>query len=70
MNSTLKKISSYFLVAIVLICTVIAVLEIWGIHVLDIEQVFWRFTETLFIVFCAASVVLFIFAVLIKEKKE
>lgn len=70
MNSTLKKISSYFLVSIVLTCTVIAVLEVWGIHLLDIEKVFWKFIESLIIVFCAASVVLFIFAVLIKEKKE
>ena len=70
MNSALKKFSSYFLVAIVLLSTVIAVLEVWGIHLLDIEKVFWKFIETLIIVFCASSVVLFIFAVLIKDKKE
>ncbi|MFL2570275.1 MAG: hypothetical protein ACJ0QL_00165 [Parvicellaceae bacterium] len=70
MNSTLRKLSSYFLVSLVLISTVVAVLEIWGIHILEIEEVFWRLIKSLILILCSASVVLFIFAVLLKEKQE
>jgi|TARA_B000000475_G_C15780248_1_gene359099 hypothetical protein len=70
MNSTLRKFSSYFLVSLVLISTVVAVLEIWGIHILEIEEVFWRLIKSLILILCSASVVLFIFAVLLKEKQE
>ena len=70
MNTALKKFSSYFLVALVLISTVIAVLEIWGIHILDIEKVFWKLMESLVVIFFSSCVVLFIFAVILKEKKD
>jgi hypothetical protein len=70
MNTALKKFSSYFLVSLVLISTVIAVLEIWGIHILDIEKVFWKLMESLIVIFFSSCVVLFIFAVILKEKKD
>ena len=70
MNAALKKFSSYFLVSLVLISTVIAVLEIWGIHILDIEKVFWKLMESLVVIFFSSCVILFIFAVILKEKKD
>ncbi len=69
MDSKVKKFSSYFLVAIVLVTTVIAVLEIWGIHLLDIEAIFWKLIQSLIVVFCSSAVILFVFAVVLKEKK-
>ncbi|MDG2342998.1 MAG: hypothetical protein P8L23_00285 [Flavobacteriales bacterium] len=69
MNSKIKKFSSYFLVAIVLASTVIAVLEIWGFHLLDIEAIFWKLIQSLIVVFCSSAVILFVFAVVLKEKQ-
>ena len=69
MNSKIKKFSSYFLVAIVLATTVIAVLEIWGFHLLDIEAIFWKLIQSLIVVFCSSAVILFVFAVVLKEKQ-
>jgi hypothetical protein len=62
-----KKITSYFLIALVLIFTVVAILGIWNI--VDIRDVLINFMQTLLVVFIAAAIVLFIFAVLIKENK-
>ncbi len=69
MNSKIKKFSAYFLVAIVLASTAIAVLEIWGVHLFDIEAVFWKLIQSLIVVFCSSAVVLFVFAVVLKEKE-
>tara|TARA_B100000900_G_C20570412_1_gene713006 strand:+ start:1235 stop:1441 length:207 start_codon:yes stop_codon:yes gene_type:complete len=68
MNSKIKKISSYFLIAIVLVTTLIAVLEIWGLD-LGIDKVFKKLIESLIVVFCSSAVVLFVFAVVLKEKE-
>ena len=40
MNNTIKKVSSYILISLVLLTTTIAVLEIWGIHLFDIRLSF------------------------------
>ncbi|MBM78829.1 MAG: hypothetical protein CL846_10135 [Crocinitomicaceae bacterium] len=68
MNSKIKKISSYFLIAIVLVTTLIAILEIWGLG-LGIDKVFKKLIESLIVVFCSSAVVLFVFAVVLKEKE-
>jgi hypothetical protein len=68
MTNKIKKISSYFLVLLVLLTTVLAILEIWGIHLLNYEDIFWRLIKSLVMILCASAVTLFIFAVLLKEK--
>ena len=68
MNNKIKKISSYLLITLVLGCTIIAILEIWGIHLFDIKAVFWKLIQSLIVIFCSSAVVLFIFAVVLKEK--
>jgi hypothetical protein len=38
--------------------------------ILDIEKVFWKLMESLVVIFFSSCVVLFIFAVILKEKKD
>ena len=69
MDKKIKTISIYILVLLVLFTTTIAVLEIWGIHLFDIKAIFWRLMQSLLVIFCSSAVLLFIFAVILKEKK-
>ncbi len=69
MDKKIKNISAYILVLLVLFTTTIAVLEIWGIHLFDIKAIFWRLMQSLLVIFCSSAVLLFIFAVILKEKK-
>ena len=69
MDKKIKTISAYILVLLVLFTTTIAVLEIWGIHLFDIKAIFWRLMKSLLVIFCSSAVLLFIFAVILKEKK-
>lgn len=69
MDKKIKTISAYILVLLVLFTTTIAVLDIWGIHLFDIKAIFWRLMQSLLVIFCSSAVLLFIFAVILKEKK-
>ena len=66
MSTTIKKIASYTLIAIVLAFTVISLLAVWDI--ISLENVIKKLLTSLFIVFLSSVLVLFIFAVVIKEK--
>ncbi len=63
-----KRITSYILVATVIVVTVIALLGIWD--VIDLEEVINKILTSLFVIFVASVVVLFIFAVLIKDPED
>ena len=65
---TVKKIVSYLLIFLVLVFTVIAILGIW--EVIDLDNVLRKIMSSLIVIFAAAAVVLFIFAVLIKEPER
>jgi polyferredoxin len=65
MDKSVKKIVSYILIALVLLFTVIAVLGVW--EIIDLSNVIQKIMSSLLIIFAASAVVLFIFAVLIKE---
>ncbi len=65
MGQTIKLVSSYILIAIILALTIIALLAIW--EVIDYEDVLRKILSSLFVVFVASVVVLFIFAVVIKD---
>lgn len=65
MDKSVKKIVSYILIALVLLFTVIAVLGVW--EFIDLSNVIQKIMSSLLIIFAASAVVLFIFAVLIKE---
>lgn len=66
MNS-IKKITSYVLIGLVLIFTIIAILGIW--EVVEIEDVLRKSIKTLIAIFVAAIVILFIVAVVMKENE-
>ena len=65
---TVKKIISYLLIFLVLVFTVIAILGIW--EVIDLDNVLRKIMSSLIVIFAAAAVVLFIFAVLVKEPEK
>ncbi|UCG28138.1 MAG: hypothetical protein JSV24_01910 [Bacteroidales bacterium] len=62
---TIKKIVSYLLIFLVLVFTVIAVLGIW--EVIDLDYILRKIMSSLIVIFAASAVVLFIFAILIRE---
>jgi len=68
MNTSIKKIVSYILIALVLIFTLIAILGIWD--VISLEEILKKILASLFIIFVASVVVLFIFTVLIKNNDK
>jgi len=68
MNKTVKKVISYFLIALVLLFTAIALLGIWDI--ISLEDIIKKMFVSLMVVFAAAAVILFIFSVLIKDDES
>ena len=67
MNTSVKKIISYFMIALVLIFTVIALLGIW--EIISLEEIIRKMFVSLMVVFAAAAVILFIFSVLIRDQE-
>ncbi|MFC2086815.1 hypothetical protein ACFLSA_01440 [Bacteroidota bacterium] len=63
--NAVKRITSYILIGLVIIFTVISILGIW--EVISLEDIIRKILLSLFVVFVAAVVVLFIFSVLIKD---
>ncbi len=65
MENTLKKYVSYILITTVILLTGLGLLAIWD--VIDIEEVIRKMLYSLFVVFVASVVVLFIVSVFIKD---
>jgi len=65
MATSVKKIISYILIIMVLLFTVIALLGIWD--VIELEDIIRKMFVSLMVIFAASAVILFIFAVLIKD---
>ena len=68
MNEHVKKISSYVLIGIVVVVTIVSILSIWD--VIELERVFWKASQSLFVVFIAAVVILFISSVVMSSDKD
>lgn len=64
----LKKITSYILIGIIMIFTIISILGVW--EIIPLEDYLRKILLSLFIVFVAAVVVLFIFNVLLRNDQE
>lgn len=64
----IKKLTSYILITFVLIITIISLLGIW--EIISLEDVMRKIFTSLFIIFVASVIVLFIFSVLIKDSNE
>lgn len=63
--SNIRKGASIILAAMVLFFAVVAVLGIWGI--IDVEKLFMKSVQTLVVLFVAAAILLFLFAVVFKS---
>ena len=68
MATSVKKIISYILIVMVLLFTVIALLGIWD--VIELEDIIRKMFVSLMVIFAASAVILFIFAVLIKDNGQ
>ena len=68
MNTSVKKIISYFMIILVLIFTIIALLGIW--EIISLDDIIKKMFVSLMVVFAAAAVILFIFSVLIRDQDE
>jgi len=68
MDKAFKRIAGYILIGLVFLITIISILSIWDI--INIEIDLWKVLTSLFIVFIATTIVLFIFSVLLKETKN
>lgn len=66
MNTSVKKVISYFMIVLVLIFTIIALLGIWDI--ISLEEIIRKMFVSLMVIFAAAAVILFIFSVLIRDE--
>ncbi|MFC2096287.1 hypothetical protein ACFLQ3_01140 [Bacteroidota bacterium] len=64
----LKKITSYILIIFVLLITVISLLGIW--EIISLEDVMRKIFTSLFIIFVASVIILFIFSILIRDSGE
>lgn len=64
----LKKVTSYILITFILLITVISILGIW--EVISLEDVMRKIFTSLFVVFVASVIVLFIFSVLIRDSDK
>ncbi|KPL14046.1 MAG: hypothetical protein AMS26_12160 [Bacteroides sp. SM23_62] len=67
MNTSVKKIISYFMIILVLVFTIIALLGIW--EIISLEDIIKKMFVSLMVVFAAAAVILFIFSVLIRDQE-
>ena len=65
MNESVKRIVSYVLMGIVVLVTSVSVLAIWD--VIQLERVFWKTSQSLFVIFIAAVVILFITSVVMNN---
>ena len=66
MYAILRKFAAIALVAMVLFFTVMSILSIWGL--IEVEHVLSKTLTTLLVIFVAAAVMLFIFAIVFRDK--
>lgn len=67
MYSILRKFAAIALVVMVLFFTVISILSIWGI--INVEHVLSKTLTTLLVIFVSAAIMLFIFAIVFRDKE-
>jgi succinate dehydrogenase hydrophobic anchor subunit len=60
-----KRVTAYVLISLIVISTTIGLLAIWDI--IDVHEIMRKVLSSIFVVFIASVVVLFIFSVIIKE---
>ena len=68
MSKKVKDIASYILIGIVILVTLTSILSIWDI--ISLEDILQKTSKSLFVVFVAALIILFISSVLINPKEK
>ncbi len=63
-----KKIAAYIIVALILIITFISILAVWDI--VQVKDILSKTFQSLFILFLAAVIILFVFSVIIKDSSQ
>ena len=66
MDNTIKKVIALTLITMVILFTIIYILSSWGLIHFEISLI--KILETLFVIFIASVVILFIYAVLYKQQ--
>lgn len=67
MNSV-KKVIAYILSGLVLLFCILAILGIW--EIIDWENLLVKLFKSLMVILAAAAVIVFIFALLMKENRD
>lgn len=67
MNSV-KKVIAYFLSALVLLFSLLAILKIWDI--IDMEDIISKMFQSIMVIIAAAAVIVFIFAIILRENRK
>lgn len=65
---TIKKVTAYILISLIIFSTVIGLLAIWDI--IDVQEIMKKVLTSIFVVFVSSVVVLFIFSVIIKDNEK
>jgi len=63
-----KKVTSYILIGLVIISTIIALLGIW--EFIEIRDLLFKSLKSVFVIFVAAVIILFIVAVVMREDNQ
>lgn len=63
-----KRIIAYFLTGLVLVFCILAILGIWDI--IELENLLARLFQSMMVILAAAAVIVFIFAILLKESRN
>jgi len=65
---SVRKITGYILVGLIIVFTMVAILGIWD--VINLEEILTKVLSSLLVIFVASAVVLFVTTVLIKEEQK
>lgn len=66
--NTIKKITAYVLIALIIISTIIGLLAIW--EIIEVEDIMKKTLTSIFVIFIASVVSLFIFSSLHKDENK
>ena len=66
--SPFKKIIAYILTGLVLLFALVTLLGVWGF--IDLEDLFIKMFKSIIVILGTAAIIVFIFAILIKDKSH
>jgi hypothetical protein len=63
-----KRIIAYILTGLVLLFAVVTLLGVWGF--IDLEDLFVRMFKSIIVILATAAIIVFIFAILIRDNEQ